>query len=220
MKLSELIYECVKDSITIANSSISYEGFINESFSTTKDYALQYAGVFSAVNLAVARLQTYDKIPYATEAKTITSNIFDFDLGTVVNVVELIAGQYTRLEFRNINQGKGVMLLEVSRKREIIVEYKVRIPRFSEKDIKKIELDPNNELVVVDTNIDLETEYGITDVMCDYIKAFTKGQLLETIAPDIANNHNNRAEQYFQSLNRATTSFNANKVKNRHGGLW
>ncbi|MCK9235198.1 MAG: hypothetical protein M0Q41_10740 [Bacteroidales bacterium] len=220
MKLSELIYECVKDSIVIANSNMDYESFINDSFSNTKDYALQYAGVFSAVNLAIARLQTYDKIPYATKKMKIGSDYFDFALGVVVNVVELVSGSYKRLAYRNLNQGKNILILAPSYPREILVEYKIRIPRFSEKDIREIELDRANELVVVDTNIDLEQEYGISDIMCDYIKEFTKAQLLETIAPDISNNHNNRAEQYFQSLSRATTSFHSNKIKNSHGGLF
>lgn len=220
MKLSELIYECVKDSILIANSNISYDSFINDAFSSKKDYALQYAGVFGAVNLAIARLQTYDKIPYSTKEVKVNSNSFDFTDGVIVNIVEFIGSSYIRHDFRNTNKGKGIVLLAVPKPRKLLIEYRDRIPRFSESDIKAVELDANNELIVVDANIDLDEEYGISDIMCDYIKEFTKAQLYETIAPDIANNHNNRAEQYFQSLSRATTAFHAIKIKNSHGGLW
>lgn len=217
MKLSQLVYECVKDSITM-RGSMSYESFINDIFfpQDSKDYSLQYAVVFDAINKAIARLQSYNKIPYKLMFLSTTKQ-FVFPFGKPLIIVDAI--NKNRIDFYELGN-KEILLTTANENNNIWVEYKVVVPHFSEKDIKKIELDEDNELLSVDTNIDLEQTYGITDEMANYIKEFVKGQTLETIAPDIANNHNNRAEQYFGSLENARSQFPQRKIRNTHRGLW
>lgn len=217
MKLSRLIFECVKDSINIPNFNFDEFSFLAGDFNTSKDYSSQISGVFDSVNLALARLYDSNKISYATEEMTIESNNFKFDKGEIVNIVVPYKSSYRRLEFRTLEFGTRIKIFETKMPLNILVEFKKRIPHFTEIDLKSIVLDEENKIIVQDNNIEL-LEYGITDYMCAYIKSFVKGQLMEYLAPDLANMHNNRAEQYFQNIQKASTAFTQNQVRTSFRG--
>lgn len=210
MKLSKLVFECVRDSITLPNS-INYISFINGAYDNNKDYVNQISGVFGALNLALSRLFDSNKTLYSTKEVNVNGNQFEFNDGDVVNVVQLEQKSFKRLEFRNLNQGKLIHILDSNAPSNVVVEYKPKIPHFDIEDMKSITLDEENKYIVKDNNIELE-EFGISDNMCPYIKEFVKAQLTEFIDPNISNNHNNRAEQYFQGIRQASTSFYQSKV--------
>lgn len=204
MKLSELVYEIVRDSISLPNTNFNYASFINGEYSDKKDYRFQIAGVFNALNLGLSRLYSYDKIPYSmlvVNHKNSTPLPFDKALGEVISVARLSNNGFERLKFRILNIGnKQEIHIFKNGDFKVYVEYKKSIPQFSQDDIKKMELDIENELRPIDTNIDLLSEYNITNEMCNYLKEFAKSIILENIAPELANNHNIRAEQYLNGI--------------------
>ena len=70
-------------------------------------------------------------------------------------------------------------------------------------DIKNFKL---TDIYEENTDIDLSS-IGITETMCDYIIEYAQGKLQETIAPELANMHITRAEQYFDDLDEQQTPF-------------
>lgn len=216
MKLSRLVFECVKDSINIPNRDFNEYSFLNGDFNSDKDYVNQISGVFDALNLALSRLYNSNKIPLFTKIIKVESNPLEFSDGEVINIAYLSGRSFQRIEFRTLNN--MIQILDNYFPSKIIIEYKKKIPHFTESDIKSVKLNDENNLIIEDDNIELE-DFGITNVMCSYIKSFVKGQLLEYIAPDLANLHNNRAEQYFQDLKQIGTNFYQNKVKNSLKGV-
>lgn len=217
MKLSRLVFECVKDSINLPNTNINEYGFLNGDFNYNKDYVNQISGVFGAINLALSRLQNSDKIPYSTEMVEQNNNIITFDKGEIINVVKLYRDTFKRYAFRTLQNGsKYLVFSDTELPKELMVEYRPTIPHFTHDDLKPVyEVDGD----IIDNNIDLK-DYGINDVMCNYIKEFVKGVLLEYMAPDLANLHTNRAEQYLQVMKQASTSFYQNNVRNVQGRLF
>lgn len=222
MKLSYLVYECVKDSINMSDTNFNYYSFLAGDYTNNKDYISQITGVFNALNLAFARLYDNNKIAYETELEELEDSVFAFDKGTIVNIARITQNGYDRLPFRTLNKGQAYYILGLGKNScplRVIVEYKPKIPHFTEKDIMECTLDHENHLVLEDKNLELD-DYGITSPMISYIKEFVRGQLLEYIAPDLSNMHNNRAEQYFQDLENATTAFVQHKVKNNMRGYF
>lgn len=215
MKLSKLVYECVRDSISLPNPNFNYVSFVNGDYNDNKDYIRQISGVFGALNLALSRLYDNNKIPYSTINVKVKDNGFSFTLGEVINVVKIYRTNYKRYEFRTLNQGRDIVLFSKDDiPEELTVEYRPFIKHFDMEDISKIDLNKDNLIIIEDNNIELE-DYGIKDNMCSYIKEFVGAQLTEFIDPTISNNHNNRAEQYFQTLKQASTSFYQANVKVR-----
>ena len=214
MKLSYLVYECVKDSINMGDTNFNYYSFLAGDYNNNKDYINQIAGVFNALNLAFSRLYDNNKIAYFTELVELVQRVLSFDKGSIVNIARLTSiGGYERLAFRTMGNAKEYYVMGgFALPTNIIVEYKKAIPHFTRRDIQECTLDYENKVIIEDTNLELD-DYGITAPMISYIKEFVRGQLLEYIAPDLANMHNNRAEQYFQDLENATTAFVQPRVK-------
>ena len=221
MKLSLLVFECVKDSINLSDPNFNYYSFLAGDYKNSKDYIGQITGVFNAINLAFSRLYDNNKIAYFTKIIELNPNdkMFSFKDGTIVNIAKLTKQGYIRLPFRTMDNGQTYYLMDSLIPEKILVEYKPKIPHFTEGDIREVRLDEENKIVIDDPNIELDN-YGITNPMISYIKEFVRGQLLEYIAPDLSNLHNNRAEQYFQDLEDATTAFFQNKVRSNMKGYF
>lgn len=218
MKLSELVFECVKDSISLPNTYFNYHSFLDGSYDNNKDYMNQIAGVFNALNLALSRLYDEDKIPYFTTKVALEGNEITFEDGEIINIVKIQNDGYKRFEFRSLNENKYLVIGDNVANQTVYIEYKKPLPHFTEKDLKTTVLDEDNELNVIDSNIELSS-YGISNNMCSYIKEFVKGQLMEIYDPTLSNLHNNRAEQYFQAIKQASTSFYQSRVINRMRGV-
>ncbi len=52
--------------------------------------------------------------------------------------------------------------------------------------------------------------------MCSYIIEYAAGRLLEPIAPELANMHITRSEQYFDDLEEQQTPFSQNKITTKY----
>lgn len=209
MKLSTLLYEIVRGSITMPNPNISVESLTNsivDKEDVGTQWALQVSAAFKALNLALSRLQDYRKIPFSHDFHTIfTNNVADFDKGEIVNVVIPSFNGYENIKFRTFDRNTKVELISRFEIANPIIEYKKTIPHFSESSLSKITEDG-------DSNVDLTKEYGITDQMCDYIIEFACAQIMEVVAPDLSNLHNSRAEQYFAGLETVGTAYRQDHV--------
>ena len=244
MTLAKLVYECVKDSITLPGASLNFNSFLELASNKTylgKDWALQFSGVFNALNLALSRLSDADKLPYKVKAVEAEDGVVDLTdeegepIGEPRNIAYVFDdGRYDNVEFRTIDSGfKAVLVSERDTERNrfvpyhrlragqsssldgtLMVEYRPYLPHFDEDSLTTEEEGD----VYKDASVDLLKEYGITNKMCDYIKEFVKGQVTEIMSPDTAVMHVNRAEAYFEELRRAETNYYPNKIKNRMKG--
>lgn len=213
MKLSELVFECVKDSISLPNSNIGYASFLSGEITDKKDYQLQISNVFSALNLGFSRLYTYDKIPYFVVPQKISNCSFDFpkNKGEIVNIAQYCNYGFEKLNFKilNIDKNQHVVVFNTSNN-TVFVEYKKMIPQFNNDDLVPL---VNSGTEIIDNNIDLLEEYNISNEMCNYLKEFVKGYIMEIYAPDLAARHNSLAEQYFNGIEETYTAFIQTRIK-------
>lgn len=221
MLLSKLVYLCVKNVLYLADSSFTYEAFLEGDFNNDSDYATNINNVFSPLNQALARLNDLERIPYKVDVisyRDIVNNVLDYSklsasVSDVINVVQEYEGEYRNLAFRQFGSNKILITdyFKESSEYPILVEYKQELPYFGISDIKEVEL---VNAVFVDDNIDLKATYGISESASNYVMEYVQGRLLEPIAPDLANMHISRAEQYFAGLKANTSMFHQDQVEN------
>lgn len=196
MKLSRLIYEVVTGSLALPNQT-NYNSFIQGEYKEDNDYAMQTANALTYVNLAMSRLFEYDKIPhFVAKAKAVDGKVSTMGLGDVVNV------QHDKepIEWRLVGGDK--IKVDLKDNEEVYIEYKMSIPYFTEDNIITETVNDDGSVTMTGTDIELK-DYGIQDRMIPYIIEFAKSQVMEVISPELAVNHNNRAEQYFNSMPKA-----------------
>lgn len=219
MKLSELVFEIVKNVKYLEDSNFMYESFIRGEFDNDPDYANSINNVFAPLNEAIHRLSDLNKIRFITEKLPtpdknglIDISFIAYDIKTIINVFTLSKGQYTHVEYREFGKDK-LLLQDFCCSKELYVEYVQDIKHFSKNDIYYAE--GSDEEILDQRDVDLK-EYGITDTMCSYIIEYGQGKLLEPIAPELANLHLTRSEQYFSDLDTRQTSFNQKAIKNKY----
>ena len=206
MLLSKLVFLSVKNVIYLDDTSFNYEGFINGDFDNDIDYATNINNVFSPLNEAISRLSDLDKIPYIVDQVPIENCVINLDdcsrkVKKVINIAQVGSdGSYKKLGHVMFGRNGVRVVSPYSTINTFYVEYKEKIPAFSEEDIVPI-VDGQ------DNNIDLNAEYGIDDAMSNYIMEYVQGKLLEPLAPELANMHITRAEAYFNNIVSAQTSF-------------
>lgn len=207
MLLTRLVFECVKDSINSPEHSLSYTDFLKSMTQGDyigKQWVMQANGVMRAINLAMARLMTYEKIPFSTDELHFEGGECSFNKGKVVNVFIEGANGYVPLRFTNKDRNTKIKVFGFEG--EATVEYRKDIPHLTSDDLTD--------------DFDLNEEYGITDQMCEFIMEFVKAQLLENISPELSNNHNTKAEQYFESLEVYSTAHYQYEVEDVIGGMF
>lgn len=223
MLLSKLVYLCVKNVLYFADSSFTYEAFLEGDFNNDSDYAININNVFSPLNQALARLNDLERIPYKTDIiahTNIVNDVLDFSklsasVSDIINIAQQYKGGYRNLAFRQLGIDKVFIadyIIE-STAHPVLIEYKQELPYFSMADIKVVE---QINGIVVDSNIDLKSTYGISETAANYVMEYVQGRLLEPIAPDLANMHISRAEQYFAGLKANASMFNQDQVENKY----
>lgn len=219
MKLSELVFEIVKNVKYLEESSFNYEAFIRGEFDQDPDYANSINNAFAPLNEAIHRLSDLNKIKFKIEEIQSTpdkNGLIDissltYDIKKIVNVFSLNSGEYTHIEFREFGKDK-LLLFNASNFNNFYIEYIQDIKHFSKLDIYFIE-DSNSTLDKRDVEL---KEIGINETMCSYIIEYCQGKLLEPIAPELANLHLTRAEQYFNDLDTQQTSFCQKNVTKKY----
>lgn len=219
MKLSNLVFNAVKNVKYLEDTNFSYDGFIRGEFDSDMDYANSINNVFAPLNEAIHRLSDMNKISFCIERlpspsanKLIDIQALSYDIKTIVNVFILIDGDYQKVNHREFGRNKILLIDAPSDNYEYYIEYIQDIPNFSRDDIYYFE---DTENVIDQRDFELK-DYGITDTMCSYIIEYCQGKLLEPIAPELANLHLTRAEQYFNDLDTRQTSFYQKQVKRKY----
>ena len=210
MKLSNLVFECVKNVKYLDDQNFTYNSFLSGEYDTVDDYSNSINNVFTPLNTAIHRLSDRNKIGSKVESVNFPNNenildisSFKNDVKRIVNVFTLNNGQYNRCNFRELGKDK-LYLSNVTGNKTIYVEYLQDIPHFKKEDFYFSE--------GTQKDVDLR-DYGIDETMCSYIIEFVKGYLFEQISPELANAHRIYAEQYFNDLEERTP-FNQTNITN------
>ncbi len=218
MQLSKLVYEVVKNVKYLEDTGFTYEAFVRGEYDNDLDYKNSINNAFSPINEAIHRLSDRNKIKHKIEliGKANKNGIIDlgtlaYDINKIINVFSLLNGNYVHVEFREF--GKDKLLVTSNSDNELYLEYIQDICHFSKDDIYFF-TDNNN--IIEKKDVDLKKDYGITETMCSYIIEYAAGRLLEPIAPELANMHITRSEQYFDDLEEQQTPFSQNKITTKY----
>ena len=218
MQLSKLVYEVVKNVKYLEDTGFTYEAFVRGEYDNDLDYRNSINNAFSPINEAIHRLSDRNKIKHKIEliGKANNNGIIDlgtlaYDINKIINVFSLLNGDYVHVEFREF--GKDKLLVTSNSDNELYLEYIQDICHFSKDDIYFF-TDNNN--IIEKKDVDLKKDYGITETMCSYIIEYAAGRLLEPIAPELANMHITRSEQYFDDLEEQQTPFSQNKITTKY----
>lgn len=218
MQLSKLVYEVVKNVKYLEDTGFTYEAFVRGEYDNDLDYKNSINNAFSPINEAIHRLSDRNKIKHKIEliGKANNNGIIDlgtlaYDINKIINVFSLLNGDYVHVEFREF--GKDKLLVTSNSDNELYLEYIQDICHFSKDDIYFF-TDNNN--IIEKKDVDLKKNYGITETMCSYIIEYAAGRLLEPIAPELANMHITRSEQYFDDLEEQQTPFSQNKITTKY----
>ena len=214
MKLSELAFNTIKKTILYENNrefsllnfrEYCYElttnnGSDTEGYSISPDYKRTTDNIFIVLNSAFQRLASLDKL-HPVQAEVIVNGDNTIDLSNFipgVNYVLNIVNAYGQnIGFRNLSINK-ITLLENYKNKSVLLEYYPEMRVFDFSDCSYHEGD--NEETTTDNDIDLRSEFGISNTTCEYISIYAKGLLLNDIDPSQANSLINQAEAYFMDL--------------------
>lgn len=222
MKLSKLVYLCVKNVILYDDESFSYDGFIKGKFNGNPDYATSINNVFSAINQAISRLSDLERLPYRVEEITLEDYAFNIsDLEH--NLKEIVAIAYID-SYKNITPltfeivGNQVIVKGVVSNAKVHVEYKEDI-FFIQGESYYYEYTVNElgeDTLITSKDIELR-DLGINDQMCNAIVEYAKGVLNEGVEAALANMHITRAEQYFMNINPVRSGLSQTVVVKKWG---
>lgn len=222
MKLSKLVYLCVKNVILYDDESFSYDGFIKGKFNGNPDYATSINNVFSALNQAISRLSDLERLPYRVEEVTLEDYAFNIsDLEH--NLKEIVAIAYID-SYKNITPltfdivGNQVIVKGVVSNAKVHVEYKEDI-FFIQGESYYYEYTVNElgeDTLITSKDIELR-DLGINDQMCNAIVEYAKGVLNEGVEAALANMHITRAEQYFMNINPVRSGLSQTVVVKKWG---
>ena len=209
MKLSELTYAVVKNVKYLEDTGFTYNAFLNKNYDDDQDYANSINNAMAPINEAIHRLSDRNKILYQIASlgvpndSLVNTSTFAKHIKKIKSVFYMNGDQYLKIGYREF--GKGFIFIQSVTKCPLYVEYIEDIPTFSKDDVYD-----------KDKDIDLYN-LGINETMCSYIIEYAQGKLQEPIAPELANMHITRAEQYMDDLDEQQTGFNQEVVANKYG---
>ena len=216
MKLSRLVYNCIKNIKYIDDNNFYYDSFIQKVFDNDPDYSANIAHIFSSLNRAIHRLSDRNKIPFKIEeidTKDIQANRIDISelpVKSVKNVFTLNEyGEEQHYAFREMGN-KYILVKGFLNEGKLYVEYAEDIKYFDETDYYYPSEDEED---IEEKDIELK-DYGINNTMVSYIEEYVKGELFSTISPEMASSYLTKAEQYFADLDDYSTEFSQPIVSN------
>lgn len=207
MKLSELTYQVVKNVVYLDDEGFTYEAFLEKDFNNNQDYANQINNAMTPINEAIHRLSDRNKIRFRVVGLgTPTNNLVDMSavagkIKKIKSAFYMTSKGYSAVGFKEYNG--GFLFIERVERQPLYIQFVEDVEPFEMSDIYSESED-----------IDLKN-LGITDTMCSYIIEYAQGKLLEPIAPELANMHITRSEQYFDDLEDQSMVFTQNVVTNK-----
>lgn len=218
MKLSELVFEVVKNVKYLDDIGFNLEDLVAGKYNDDLDYKNSINNAFAPINEAIHRLSDLNKIKYKTNLLPFPTNGLvqipsEYNIGKIIAIFKVYCGDFSNCINVPYNEqfinGQDCLIIGNFLNDfawNYYVQYKEDIKRFSQSDIAYNYVD--------NTHADVELkEYGITDTMCSYIVEYAQGKLLEPIAPELANMHITRSEQYFSNLEEQQTPFLQKSIK-------
>jgi len=209
MKLSRLTYEVVKNVKYLEDTGFTYIAFKEGEYDGDQDYANSINNAMTPINEAIHRLSDRNKIMYQIVCVNVPSDgIVDItryssSIKKIKAMFYLNNGKYKNVSYREL--GRGFVLINNVLNLPLYIQYIEDIKNFEKDDIYNSE-----------TDVEL-SNVGISETMCSYIIEYAQGKLQEPIAPELANLHITRAEQYFDDLEEQQTYFNQECVTKKYG---
>lgn len=217
MKLSRLVYECVKNAIYYDDASFTYEQFLMGRYDGDPDYATNIQNVFSPINEAIMRLGDLERIPYRVDDVVATDGFFpkstlNKPCRSIVGIATMKNGEIHPLQFREI--GDKVYVQGIC-DGALLCEYKEDIEPFGTYSYT-YDYVPNElggySLYGTPSDVELK-DHNISDAMCSAIMEYAKGSLNEQVAAELANMHTTRGEQYFANIEPAKSALRQGTVR-------
>ena len=219
MLLSQLVFQAVKNVKYIDDTDFNVDDFRIGTYIINRDldYINSINNVFAPLNEAIHRLSDRGKIKNKTTCLGMGKTTYELpvnpdtktsDVKSILNAFVLDEDMnYLRLPFREFGRDKVIVQIGGFTNSPIWIEYQQDIPHF---DYTSFDYSNGNEI-----DVELK-DYGISDTACSYIIEYVQGRLNETIAPELANMHITRAEQYFEDLEEQQTSFDQQVVFSKY----
>lgn len=219
MKLSTLAYDVVKNVKYLDDFGFTYNAFIEGKYDGDPDYSNSINNAFAPINEAIHRLSDMDKVAFEVEAMpVIDGNIGDLTairkekpIKKIKCVFAMDGSSYRALPFREKGMNQVFLLTPLARNEAAYVQFSRDIKPFSKDDIYYF----TDGTEVTQNDVEL-SDYGISETACGYIIEYAQGKLQEQIAPELANMHLTRAEQYIADLETSQTAFYQASVDRKH----
>ncbi len=213
MTLSELAYHVVKNVKYYEDPGFTLASFRAGDFDADPDYANSINNALAPINEAIHRLSDRNKLQcrVATlgEQLALLADISSVPMvKRVRNAFFMTAAGYERVGFRELNRGQ--LLLDSLKSGTFCIEYWVDVPNLQKQWSDNL----GNYIAANDPDL---SQFGVNETMCGYVVEYAQGKLLEPIAPELANMHVTRAEQYFDDLEEPSTPFNQPVVERKFG---
>ncbi|MDT3388262.1 MAG: hypothetical protein LIR46_10960 [Bacteroidota bacterium] len=207
MNLAQLVVNCIKDTVLNDDKTLTVENLLNGNVGKNYEYTVEANNVLLSINRAVARLQTAKKIPI--KGAILTANpsqeIYDIssikDLRKILSVYVMKNGKPHWVGWSFVSQ--DMVYLGYGLDSTIHIQYERNIPNFMDNDIQNVD-------------VDLETEYGLSDELCNYISYFVKSELYETRDPDRCKRYLNYFEQFVNEIDKRESIVYQNSVQAKY----
>lgn len=186
MRVADLVINCLKETFHNDDVNITVAALRDGSLAKNPEYATEINNVFLSINKAVSRLITAKKVELKHDVLTAdeSQEIYDIsslkDLRKIRSVYILQNGRPYWIGWSVV--GQNMLYLGYGLKDTIHIAYERKIPNFTESDINSED--------------DIESKYGLTDELCNYINYFVKSELFEAVDPDRCKRYLNYFEQF------------------------
>lgn len=195
MRFADLVVNCLKETFKNDDFTLNVAKLRDGSLASTSDYAPEINNVCLSINKAISRLQTAGKIALKHGILTGDDEQSTYDISSLSDIRKIRSvyimknGKpywvgWSQIGANTIHIGYGI-------DSTIHIIYERKIPNFTEDDFE--------------SEIDIETEYGLTDELCNYICYFVKSELFEVVDPDRCKRYLNYFEQFISEIDTRET---------------
>lgn len=217
MKLSELVFQVVKNVKYLEDPNFDYKAFLLdlETYQNDQDYANSINNAYTPINEAIHRLSDRNKIAFVCQplgkqkGGVVRYLIEDHPVKKIKAVFYMRGNDFVNVPYREM--GKGQIFIMCDEEHEYYLQYIEDIKNFTANDYR-YEQDEFTPVEIFDKDL---SDYGINEDMCSYIIEYASAKLKMTIAPEIANVELNRAEQHFEDLEEHQTMFAQQRVSKK-----
>jgi len=195
MRIADLVINCLKETFRNDDTNITVALLRDGTLIKNPDYVNEISNVFLSINKAVSRLITAGKIELKHDVITADPNKDVYDISSITDIRKIRSvfvmknGKPYWIGWSYV--GQNLIYLGYGLTDTIHIAYERKIPSFSDADI--------------DSEDDIESKYGLTDELCNYINYFVKSELFEVIDPDRCKRYLNYFEQFIAEVDKRET---------------